>query len=63
LPNVKLKEGTYSARGMGGHFVVVIPEYDMVFVHRVNTFFPENSVSTKDVGTLLNMILAAKNTK
>jgi CubicO group peptidase (beta-lactamase class C family) len=63
LPNVKLKEGAYSARGMGGHFVVIIPEYDMVFVHRVNTFFPENSVSTKDVGTLLNMILAAKNTK
>ena len=63
LPNVKLKEGIYSARGMGGHFVVVIPEYDMVFVHRVNTFLPENSVSSKDVGTLLNMILVARNLK
>ena len=63
LPNVKLKEGTYSARGMGGHFVVVIPEYDMVFVHRVNTFLPENSVTTKDVGTLLSMILDARNIK
>ena len=58
--NVKLKEGSYSARGMGGHYVIVIPEYDMVFVHRVNTFNPNNNVSSKDVGALLNMILEAK---
>ena len=58
--NVKLKEGTYSARGMGGHYVVIIPEYDMVLVHRVNTFIPNNTVSSKDFGTLLNMILEAK---
>lgn len=60
LPNVKLKEGTYSARGYGGHFLIVIPEYDMVFVHRVNTFIPGNSVSNSDIGKLLNMILEAK---
>jgi len=60
LPNVRLKEGTFSARGAGGHYMFVIPEYDMVFVHRVNTFNPENSVSPQDVGKLLNMILEAK---
>lgn len=61
LPNVKLKEGTYSARGAGGHYLIVIPDYDMVFVHRVNTFIPGNSVSSRDIGTLLNMVLEAKN--
>ena len=60
IANVKLKEGTYSARGAGGHYMFVIPEYDMVFVHRVNTFLPENSVTPQDVGKLLNMILEAK---
>lgn len=60
FPNVKLKEGTYSARGAGGHYLVVIPEYDMVFVHRVDTFIDGNSVSSKDFGTLLNMVLEAK---
>ena len=60
FPNVKLKEGTYSARGAGGHFLVVIPEYDMVFVHRVNTFIEGNSVSFQDFGNLLSMVLDAK---
>ena len=60
FPFAKLKEGTYSARGAGGHFLVVIPKYDMVFVHRVNTFVEGNSVSSKDFGTLLNMVLEAK---
>jgi CubicO group peptidase (beta-lactamase class C family) len=60
LPNVKLKEGTYSARGAGGHYVFVIPDYDMVFVHRVDTFDPQNNVSPQDVGTLLNMILESR---
>ncbi len=60
FPNVKLKEGTYSARGYGGHYIVIIPDYDMVFVHRVNTFIRGNRVSGADVGTMLQKILAAK---
>ena len=60
IPNVKLPEGTFSARGYGGHYIVVIPKYDMVFVHRVDTFDINNSVSHQDVGKLLNMILQAK---
>lgn len=59
LPNVTLKEGVYSARGAGGHYIFVIPEYDMVFVHRVDTFKGDN-VTPGDVGKLLQMILNAK---
>ena len=60
LPNVNLTEGTYSARGAGGHYVIVIPEHAMVFVHRVNTYVQGNRVSGEDVGTMLQMILDAR---
>ena len=59
LPNVKLEEGTYSARGAGGHYILIIPDHDMVIVHRVNTF-ERNNVSSYQMGTLVKMILDAK---
>ncbi len=59
FPQVKLKEGTYSARGAGGQFIVVIPDRDMVVVHRVNTFEGHN-VSGLQFGRLLHLILEAK---
>ena len=61
LWGVELKSGTFSARGYGGHYLIVIPEYDMVFVHRVNTFIEGNFVSPLAVGQLLNRIFVAKN--
>jgi CubicO group peptidase (beta-lactamase class C family) len=60
MPGVNLKEGTYSARGYGGHYIFVIPDRDMVVVHRVNTYIPGNFVSGRDVGTLLRLIFEAK---
>ena len=36
-PGVNLKEGAYSAQGYGGHFLVIIPGYDLVVVHRNDT--------------------------
>jgi CubicO group peptidase (beta-lactamase class C family) len=60
LPNVDLPEGTYSARGSGGHYLIVIPAYDMVVVHRVNTDIRGNKVAKSKVGTLMNMILQAR---
>jgi len=60
LPNVNLKEGTYSARGAGGHYIIVIPEFDMVIVHRVNTYLRRHSVSSEDMGRLVKMIFDAK---
>jgi CubicO group peptidase (beta-lactamase class C family) len=60
LPNVTLPEGTYSARGVGGHAVLIIPKYDMVIVHRVNTDLKDTAVSDAEFGTLVNLILKAQ---
>lgn len=59
LPNADIPDGSYSARGAGGHYVMIIPEYDMVIVHRVNTDI-RNSVSTAEAGKLFQLILDAK---
>jgi CubicO group peptidase (beta-lactamase class C family) len=59
FPNARVPEGSFSARGAGGHYIVVIPDYDMVVVHRVDTF-GENSVGSGDFGKLLGMILEAR---
>ena len=60
MPGVNLKQGTYSARGYGGHYIFVIPDHNMVVVHRVNTYIQGNFVSGRDVGILLRFILEAK---
>lgn len=60
LPNVEVPEGTYSARGAGGHYIMIIPEYNMLVVHRVDTYIRGNSVSKDEFGTLLNLILEAR---
>ncbi|HUS86022.1 MAG TPA: serine hydrolase [Bacteroidales bacterium] len=60
IPGVDLPEGTFDARGAGGHYIVIIPEYDMVVVHRVDTSNPNNSVSSSEFGRLMNLILLAR---
>lgn len=60
LPNVELPEGTYSARGSGGHIVLIIPEYQMVIVHRANTDAGGKRIDKEAMGSLLNLILAAR---
>ncbi len=62
LPGVNLSDGAYSARGAGGHFILIIPDHEMVIVHRVNTDERGNSVSRDDFGKLVQMILSAKTT-
>lgn len=59
FPGVELKNG-YSARGAGGHFIVVIPDRDLVVVHRVNTDQPGPGVNSSQFGRLLRLILEAK---
>jgi CubicO group peptidase (beta-lactamase class C family) len=59
FPFVELKEGTYSARGAYGQYILVIPEYDMVIVHRVNSFERGNNVSGSRFGMIVKMILMA----
>jgi CubicO group peptidase (beta-lactamase class C family) len=60
LPGVDLPEGTYSAQGAGGHYVLVIPAYDVVIVHRVNTDIRGNQVNPRQFGELVRLILDAR---
>ncbi len=59
FPGVTLPDGSYSARGAGGHFILVVPELDLVVVHRVNTDVGGRDVSSAQFGELLQHILAA----
>ncbi len=60
LPGVELPAGSYSARGAGGHYILVIPAYDLVIVHRVNTDIQGRSVSAAEFGRLVRLILEAR---
>ena len=60
FPSVELPDGSYSAQGAYGQFCVVIPAYDLVIVHRVNSDIG-NNVSYLEFGILLNYILQARN--
>ena len=61
---VNLKEGAYSAQGYGGHFLVIIPGYDLVVVHRNDTerigLDVDNEKVSAQFGTLLKLILEAQ---
>ena len=57
---MSVSPGTYSARGAGGHYLVVIPALDLVVVHRVDTDQPQPRVESLQFGALLETILAAK---
>ena len=59
LPGVVQPEGSYSAWGAGGHFLVVIPPLDLVIVHRVDTGTANRAVNKFQFGKLLRLILGA----
>lgn len=59
LPGVTLPAGSYSARGAGGHYILVIPRLDLVLVHRVNTDVEGRSMSAAAFGDLVRGILGA----
>lgn len=60
LPGVDLPDGCFSARGSGGHYLLVVPDYDLVIVHRANTDYPRVEISGSQFGELVRLILAAK---
>jgi CubicO group peptidase (beta-lactamase class C family) len=61
FPGVDLGGGSFSARGVGGHFVVVIPARNLVIVHRVNNGDDQHEVVTyQQFGHLLKLILDAQ---
>jgi N-acyl-D-amino-acid deacylase len=59
-PNVTVPDGSFAAHGYRGHKVLVIPEWDLVIVHRVDTFQREGSVGSSDFGKLLKLVLDAR---
>ena len=60
LPGVRLPDGAYTARGFGGHYILVVPQFDLVIVHRVNTDKRGIVVSPKQFGELVKLILDAR---
>lgn len=52
------KNGSFSARGNGGHVLAVYPKQDLVVVLRVNTYL-EQSVSARAIKKILSGIVSA----
>ena len=60
LENVDLPKGSFSARGAGGHYILVVPAWDMVIVHRVDTDNEKNpKVDRNQFGNLVKRIVDA----
>jgi len=59
FPQMSVPDGTYSARGARGHYIVVVPERELVVVHRVDSDTPGRQVSSMEFGALLERILDA----
>jgi CubicO group peptidase (beta-lactamase class C family) len=68
-PGVDVGEGAYAAHGAGGHYITIMPQYDVVVIHRVNTNDRNLPVGGVDAGTqitreqygkLLGLILEAR---
>jgi CubicO group peptidase (beta-lactamase class C family) len=54
------KGRVFSARGAGGHYIVVVPYLDLVVVHRVNTDVAGRFVTDAQFGHLMQLILDAR---
>jgi len=59
FPYVTLPDGSYSAQGAYGQYCLVIPAYDLVVVHRVNSDVGDE-VTWEQFGRLLQYILRAR---
>ncbi len=60
MADVELPKGAFSARGAGGHHILVVPAWDLVIVHRVDTDKQDGpQVEQAQFGSLVNLILAA----
>lgn len=58
-PEATLPAGSFSARGAGGHFCLVVPEQDLVVVHRVDTRIAGQEVTRFQIGALLQTLFDA----
>jgi CubicO group peptidase (beta-lactamase class C family) len=59
-------QGAYTARGLGGQFITVIPQLDMVIVHKVDPrpdgdrTQPRRRITTSQYNTLVRMTVGAR---
>lgn len=61
FPFVHLSKGVFSARGAGGHVLLVVPDADLVIVHRVDTDAPvRRQVTAAQLGRLFRRILKSR---
>jgi CubicO group peptidase (beta-lactamase class C family) len=60
FPNLEVSEQVFAGTGLGGHYLVMIPELDLVVVHHTNTDVPQPRINDKQFGKLLKMILDAQ---
>ncbi|MBM3599885.1 MAG: serine hydrolase [Alphaproteobacteria bacterium] len=60
FPGTIMPAGTYSARGVGGHVLMVVPALDLVIAHRVDTDIKGKEVPAHQVGRLFELILSAR---
>ncbi|AUC98861.1 serine hydrolase [Bradyrhizobium sp. SK17] len=59
-PTVKVPTGTFEAIGAEGQYAFVIPAYDLVIVHRINSDVPHRpEPNFRQMGRLLWLILSA----
>jgi CubicO group peptidase (beta-lactamase class C family) len=62
-PNVNLPVRCFGHSGLGVHFLVVIPAWRLVLVHRVDTYAPAPYPRPTQIGRLIWMILDARGIK
>ena len=61
FPFVHLKDRAFSARGAGGHFLLVVPDDDLVIVHRTDTDNPAaRRLTLSQCGMLLKLIFDSR---
>jgi CubicO group peptidase (beta-lactamase class C family) len=58
--NACVPRGTFAARGYRGHFAVVLPEQDIVIVHRVDSDQDGRRVNRAQFGAILDRLLEAR---
>lgn len=59
FPGVTLPAGSYSARGYRGQYLVMVPDWNLVVCHRVNTYQKGTAVSKSEFGKLMSLIVSA----
>jgi hypothetical protein len=65
-PTVKVPPGTFEAMGAEGQYVFVIPAYDLVIVHRINSDIPASQrkePTFQQMARLLWLVLSAAGDK